>query len=128
MANGEPQNGSGADLLRPKRAFGRSLADFCIEGATTPNGLHSAEERLLECTRLGETCWIGDERPTEATPENTVRGSFLRFLLLGGDEDAPVHEKGAQLFGAFIDGDLDFEGSTILTRLVPRITDPRNVA
>ncbi len=28
---------------RPKRAFGRSLADFLLEGTTTPHGLHPAE-------------------------------------------------------------------------------------
>ena len=94
MADGGPQDAIGRALPKPKRAFGRSLADFRIEGATTPNGLHPAEERLLDCAARGTACSIASVRPEEATPENTVRGAFLRFLLLGGDEDAPVHEKG----------------------------------
>ena len=85
-------------MPRPKRAFGRSLADFRIDGATTPNGLHPAEERLLDCAARGKECDIALGSPREeAAPENTVRGAFLRFLLLGGDEDAPVHEKGVIL-------------------------------
>ena len=111
MADGGPQDAIGHALPRPKRAFGRSLADFRIEGATTPNGLHPAEERLLDCAARGTECRIASVRPEKATPENTVRGAFLRFLLLGGDEDAPVHEKGAILHGAFVDSDIDLESA-----------------
>ncbi len=111
MADGGPQDAIGAALPRPKRAFGRSLADFRIEGATTPNGLHPAEERLLECAARGEACRIASVRPEKGAPENTVRGAFLRFLLLGGEEDAPVHEKGVILHGAFIDGGIDLESA-----------------
>ena len=39
-----------------------------------------------------------------------VRASFLRFLALGGDESAPVHEKGVSIVGAYIEGDLDLAG------------------
>jgi uncharacterized protein YjbI with pentapeptide repeats len=111
MADGGTQNGSELALPRPKRAFGRSLADLRIEGATTPNGLHPAEERLLDCAARGTECRIASVRPEKATPENTVRGEFLRFLLLGGDEDMPVHEKGVILWGAFIEGSIDLESA-----------------
>ncbi|HKZ95721.1 MAG TPA: hypothetical protein VJ045_01930 [Hyphomicrobiaceae bacterium] len=42
-------------------------------------------------------------------PKVLVRGGFVRFLALGGDDDAPVHEKGVELDGAYIDGDIDLE-------------------
>jgi hypothetical protein len=35
--------------------------------------------------------------------ENRVRADFLRFLMLGGDKDAPIHEKGVQLQGAWME-------------------------
>jgi hypothetical protein len=109
MADREPQVAGGA-VVR-KRAFGRSLADFRVEGATTPNGLHPAEERLLSCAARGEVCHIASNRPESATSENIVRGPFLRFLMLGGDENAPVHEKGIALYGAVIESDVDLEGA-----------------
>ena len=111
MADGGPQDAIGHALPKPKRALGRSLADFRIDGVATSNGLHPAEELLLECAARGEKCDIAPERPEKATPENTVRGSFLRFLLLGGDEDAPVHEKGVILRGAFVEGGIDLESA-----------------
>jgi hypothetical protein len=43
-----------------KRAFGRSLSDFRIEGATTANGLLPAEEELLVAVARGEICSASD--------------------------------------------------------------------
>jgi hypothetical protein len=45
--------------------------------------------------------------------EQRVRAPFLRFLLLGGGEQAPVHERGVQLAGAWIEGVLDLAGGRI---------------
>jgi hypothetical protein len=104
-ARGESMQGSG------KRAFGRSLGDFRIEGKDTPHGLWPAEEKLLEATARGEACDIARKLPEEATDDNRVRGAFLRFLLLGGDENAPVHEKGVMLYRAYVDGDIDLESA-----------------
>jgi hypothetical protein len=42
-----------------------------------------------------------------SSPDLRVRGSFLRFLALGGDAAVPVHEKGVRLKGAYIEGELD---------------------
>jgi hypothetical protein len=39
-----------------------------------------------------------------ANADARVRADFLRFLALGGDETAPVHENGVQVVGAVIDG------------------------
>jgi hypothetical protein len=111
MGNGERQNESGPRLPGPKRAFGRALADFQIEEASTPHRLHPAEERLLICAGRGELCDLGDGVPAIAADENRVRADFLRFLILGGDESAPVHEKGIRLRSAFIEGDVDLGGA-----------------
>jgi hypothetical protein len=51
-----------------------------------------------------------------ADPEIRVRAGFLRFLALGGDEGAPVHEKGLQLKGAYVDGEFDL---TFCDKVVP---------
>jgi hypothetical protein len=86
----------------PKRAYGRNLADF--------GDLHPAEKILLAQCVQGEVANIGDDVPADDTdPGKVVRASFLRFLLLGGDEQAPIHEKGVQLSGAWIQGQLDLK-------------------
>jgi hypothetical protein len=83
-----------------KRAHGRSLADF--------GELFPAEQKLLACSAKGECARFGDAVPADASnPYTIVRADFLRFLLLGGDEQAPVHEQGVQLVGAWIEGELD---------------------
>jgi hypothetical protein len=87
----------------PARAHGRSLGDF---GALSP-----AEETLLECCRRGELAPIGDTCPGEESRANRVRSDFVRFLALGGDAQAPVHEQGVQLHGAWLTGLLDFEAA-----------------
>ena len=89
-----------------KRAHGRSLADF---GELLP-----AEQKLLDCCVTGEEAKVGDAVPfDDPDPKTIVRADFLRFLLLGGDEQAPVHERGVQLIGAWIAGELDF-GNCVL--------------
>ena len=50
-------------------------------------------------------------RPTGKQPNNTIRASLLRFLILGGDSDHPLHEGGVQLVGAWIEGELDLSVS-----------------
>ena len=72
----------------------------------------------MECVAKGDVCEIAKERPVTATRENIVRSSFLRFLILGGDENAPMHERGVWVIGAFVDcdcskGRVDLDGSTI---------------
>jgi hypothetical protein len=104
------QNDSARGAQR-KRAFGRSLSDFQIDGAVTPHRLHPAEEELLICAGRGELCDLGSAVPAAAADQNNIRAGFLRFLILGGDESAAVHEKGIRLRGAFIDGNLDLGGA-----------------
>jgi len=83
----------------PLKAFGRSLSDFGL--------LNLAEQKLLDACRSGETADISEQRPERPGVLNTVRASFLRFLALGGDEHAPVHENGVSLQGVWVEGELN---------------------
>jgi hypothetical protein len=97
-----------------KWAQGRALAEFYDkDGKLLP-----AEAKLLEACRVGGAAIIGDELQEEKTDQNIIRPGFLRFLALGGDRDAPVHEAGVRVQGAWIDGDLELSSSFIDVRLV----------
>jgi hypothetical protein len=101
------------DIERPgrgenpiKRADGRSLSDFPDRS--------KAENKLMAAARCGVVCKFEGEKPEPGTAddkrERTIDAKFARFLALGGDEDAPVHERGIWVQNAIIDGDLDFTG------------------
>ena len=81
---------------------GRWLGDF-------PD-LSDAEEALVAACAKGER-WKPEgwdvKRPEAATATNTIRAELIRFLLLGGDADHPVHEDGVMPRGAWITGELD---------------------
>ncbi|MGC8523566.1 MAG: hypothetical protein ACP5M5_04685 [Acidibrevibacterium sp.] len=88
-----------------KRAKGRSLQDFFP--------LNAAEQRILEAAAAGDLAEIGTTRPEAESDSNTVRATFLRFLALGGDDEAPVHERGLWVQGAWITGGLDLSHAEI---------------
>ena len=90
------------DARGAKRPKGRTLAEFLP--------LSDAEEILLACAAAGAVADFGNKRPESAKDANTVRGEFLRFLALGGDEYAPVHEMGVRFQGAWITEVFDLEG------------------
>lgn len=92
------------------KAVGRTLAEF--------QPLKPAEQKLLEACRQGEFADVSDKRPEAANDNNTVRADFLRFLALGGDEQAPLHEHGVELEGAWVEGVLDLQGVRIPHSLV----------
>lgn len=98
--------------MTAKKPYGRSLSDFLP--------LKPGEKRLLDACREGLPAKLGDVVPESATNENSLRADFLRFLLLGGDKHAPVHEKGVNLFGAFVEGFLDFGGCHIKLSVILR--------
>lgn len=100
-------------MTATRKPAGRSLADF--QALDQP--LKPAEQKLLEACRLGTVANISPERPKEATDNNTVRAAFLRFLALGGDEQAPVHEHGVQLIGAWIEGELGMWAAKVPSNL-----------
>jgi len=74
----------------------------------------ASEEVVLDHLRSGDYAVIADGALPDATQvDRSIRGEFLRLLLLGGDETHRVHEKGIQLRGALITGTLDLEGCRI---------------
>lgn len=87
------------------KPYGRSLGDFGI--------LSSAEKELLKHCHVGTVAKIAVVRPKELNGSNKIRAEFLRFLLLGGDNKAPVHEHGVQLCGAYIEGSLSLKATNI---------------
>ena len=91
--------------MNPNKPLGRALKDF--------EPLMPGEWELLDACKKGELVSLGEETPESATDEQRVRAAFVRFLLLGGDEQAPVHEQGVQLHGAFVEGPLDLRGCRI---------------
>ena len=77
---------------------GSRLSDFTKNGPLLP-----AEEKLRIAAMRGETCKIGDgTRPTVSTKDNTIRASFLRYLILGGCKECPIHQRGILLKGAYL--------------------------
>ncbi len=101
----------------PGLAHGRWLGDF-------PE-LSAAEKALVAACARGATWqpvgWapVGcdGERPEEATDANTIRAGLIRFLLLGGDADHPVHEEGVSVDGAWISGNLNIHQARASVRL-----------
>lgn len=87
---------------RPKHlAHGHWLGDF-------PDLTDAEQALILACSR-GEWCHLGTEVPETATSANRVRAGLIRFLLLGGGDENPVHEAGVMIAGGWIDGDLDLD-------------------
>jgi len=50
------------------------------------------------------------ERPSESSPEVTLRARVLRRLILGRVPGVTLHAKGLRLKGAWIDGPIDLQG------------------
>ena len=99
-----------------KRAHGRSLSDFWLDGET--GKLHPAERQLLECAASGAACILAESRPEGKTKGNHIRAEFLRYLTLGGDAQNPVHEHGIVLKGGWIEDDVDLFGARICIGLI----------
>jgi hypothetical protein len=88
---------------KPKRPanlpHGRWLGDF--------EPLSEVERQLVEHCAHGTVLTLGNERPEKPLATNKIRGGIIRFLLLGGDEHYPVHEKGVMIEGVWVRGTLD---------------------
>ena len=90
----------------PRPTVGANLDDF--------RPLLPAEEVVLSRLASGGLDRLGDgARPGTDDPERAIRASFLRFLLLGGEEGYRPHEKGVRISGAWIKGVLDLEGCRV---------------
>ncbi|MDJ0825232.1 MAG: hypothetical protein QNJ16_07000 [Rhodobacter sp.] len=69
-----------------------------------------AERKLLAACKTGEPVILGDEVPEELSEATSIRAGLIRYLLLGGCDKQRPHPKGIRVMGAWIDGELDFEG------------------
>lgn len=79
--------------------------------------LNPVEKELLAYCTTGAQFSIAKQRPVAGTAENTIRASFLRFLILGGDDQNPIDLNGIHLEGAFIQGSLHLSSATIATNV-----------
>ena len=89
---------------KPLKAKWSTLAEF--------RKLRDCEKVLLEACRDGEVAIFNNGKRPEDPPDDEqdrLRPDFVRFLCLGGDDEAPVHEKGVQIIGGWIEGDLDLD-------------------
>jgi hypothetical protein len=93
-------------------ASGRSFREF--------EPLSAAERKLVKSCRCGTDAIVSKRRPKRETDANRVRASLVRFLALGGDDDAPVHEYGVSLAGAWITGNLSIEDAALSRTLALR--------
>ncbi len=109
MAEAGPTPPSDGEPPPAPHALGRSFADF-------PN-LSTAETTLLRCCRKGEVANFGETRPRWRTDANRIRAGLVRFLCLGGDAQAPVHDQGVRIQGAWLEGKLDLDSVTSERRL-----------
>jgi len=96
-----------------KQVKGRTLAEF-----TKEQPLSKAEGQLLENCAKGNVTDIGIERPAESSSENSIRAGLIRLLALGSDkQNAPLHEHGVRVKGAWIEGDIDLENCEVPVEL-----------
>lgn len=73
-----------------------------------------AEEEVIARLLSGNFDRLGDgSRPEGADPTREVRATFLRFLMLGGEDGCRPHEKGVRVSGAWITGILDLEACRV---------------
>ena len=76
--------------------------------------LGPAEQALIDGLGSGVLDRLGDGGLPEAGDESRrVRADLIRYLLLGGPDAPPLHEKGIRLSGAWIAGPLDLEGCRV---------------
>ncbi|MBI1494553.1 hypothetical protein [Halocynthiibacter styelae] len=72
--------------------------------------LTPAEESLLDACKTTGAVFIGGEVPDKATPENSIRGELIRYLMMGGCETHQPNARGVFVFGAYITGYLILDG------------------
>lgn len=92
---------------------GRSLQDFAP--------LSAAEQQLLACCSSGQLARVSNTRPQVPYPMRVIRAAFLRFLILGGDRNTAIHERGIRVQGAYISGHLDLRNSKASTSFELRL-------
>ena len=90
-------------------APGRTLREF--------GRLSAAERELVDCCRSGALATVTEGLPSRRSAANRVRANLIRFLALGGDAAAAVHEFGVALSGAWITGVLSLDDAVLERKL-----------
>jgi len=72
--------------------------------------LNQAEGKLLAACKMNGAVSFGDGVPEEATPQNSIRGELIRYLMMGGCKKHPPNAQGVAIIGAVITGQLDLDG------------------
>lgn len=86
---------------------------MAVRSVSDLGGLSEAEKQLLAGLDTGEDIVLGDGNvPAAGTRSRRVQAALIRLLLLGDDPDQKyrLHEKGLQIWGAWIPDRLDLEG------------------
>lgn len=91
-----------------KKPKGRALSEILGNGPLT-----DAEIKLLKGCAEGTLARIARSIPSERIESNVIRADLIRFLALGGDGSAPVHERGVSIHGAWIEGTVDLIGCEV---------------
>lgn len=90
-----------------KKPTSRKITSINLKGSKLEDFLPllPAEEKLRHCAASGEGCVVDEftgNRPTEASKQNSVRAEFLRYMIMDGCENSPVHARGINLVGVFV--------------------------
>lgn len=72
--------------------------------------LTPAEEKLLAACKTDGAVSFGYEVPKEATPENSIRGELIRYLMMGGCDEHRPNAQGVAIFGGFIKRTVNLQG------------------
>ncbi|GAA2110018.1 hypothetical protein [Actinomadura alba] len=78
-----------------------------------PADMTGPEERLWDAYPTGTRVDLGDDVPSEATPERTVRAEVIAQLLLGRCEQRAGFVPAVRLRGAYISGELNVTGGSV---------------
>jgi hypothetical protein len=110
-----------AKILAKPRILREFFDDIVAEvkrSADAPAFIHNLNDNGRELRPAFDAVFARYERETwrwidPSDPNLRIRASFLRFLALGGDENAAVCEGGLHLSGAVIGEDFDLTGAGV---------------
>src|SRR5690349_15867817 len=75
--------------------------------------LRPAESALLVRAAEGRPLPLQEKLPAADQADKTIRGDFLRFIVLGGSKEAPVFDGPLVITGAVVEGELVLDDVTI---------------
>jgi hypothetical protein len=96
------------ELVRHVKAAPGTDRAYLAKLKDDPTALRAHFDAALERYEREAWRWVDPH-----DPEVRLRAGFLRFLCLGGDDAAPVHERHLEVRGAFIGEDFDLSGCNI---------------